>query len=56
MSDYEQWKQWLNKWNVEYEEKQWSPNKKELIVGGCYCQASMAFDLFDNFIGMTVYE
>ena len=56
ISDYEQWKQWLDKWNVTYEEKQWNPNEKELIIGGCYCQASIVFDLNDNFICMTAYE
>lgn len=56
MSDYEQWKQWLDKWNVEYEEKTWNPNEKELIVGGSYCLASVVFDLDNKFICMTAYE
>lgn len=56
MNDYEQWKQWLEKWNVKYEEKEWNPNQKELIVGGTYCQASVVFDLENNFIAMTAYE
>lgn len=55
-SDYQQWKDWLDKWNVKYEEKTWNPNEKELVVGGSYCQASVAFDLEDNFICMTAYE
>lgn len=56
MNDYEQWKQWFDKWDVKYEEKQWSPNVKELIIYGSYCLASVVFDLNDNFIDMTAYE
>lgn len=55
-TDYQQWKDWLDKWNVNYEEETWNPNKKELVVGGCYCQTSIVFDLEDNFICMTAYE
>lgn len=56
MSDYEKWRQWLEQWNIKYEEKQWNPNEKELIVGGCYCQAAMIFDMQENFVCMTAYE
>ena len=56
MNDYEQWKQWLDKWNIEYEEKEWNPNVKELIVDGIYCQAAIVFDLENNFLHMTAYE
>lgn len=55
-SDYIQWKNWLDRWNVKYEEKIWNPNIKELIIGGTYCQASIVFDLDDKFIEMTAYE
>jgi hypothetical protein len=55
-TDYEQWKDWLDKWNVKYEEKTWNPNEKELVVDGSYCVASVAFDLNNNFICMTAYE
>ena len=56
MTDYEQWKQWLDKWNVKYEEEKWNPNVKELIIGGIYCQASIVFDLEEKFLQMTAYE
>lgn len=56
MSDYEQWKQWLDKWDVEYTEKTWNLNQKELIIDGIYCQASIVFDLKDKFIEVTAYE
>lgn len=55
-TDYHQWKEWLDKWNIDYEEMAWNPNSKELIVGGSYCQASIVFDLEDNFKCMTAYE
>lgn len=55
-NDYEQWKEWLDKWNINYEEKTWNPNVKELIVGGIYCQAAIVFDLKNNFMHMTAYE
>lgn len=29
-NDYEQWKDWLDKWHIKYEEKTWHPNQKEL--------------------------
>ena len=54
--DYEQWKDWLDRWGVKYEEKSWNPNKKELVVDGYYSCASIVFDLDDNFICMTSYE
>jgi hypothetical protein len=56
VSDYIQWKNWLDQWHVKYEEKTWNPNIKELIIGGTYCQASIVFDLDDKFIEMTAYE
>lgn len=56
MIDYEKWKNWFDQWNIKYEEKMWNPNQKELIVGGCYCQASAVFDLNENFITLTAYE
>ena len=55
-SDYEQWKEWLDKWNVKYEEQTWTPNQKELIVSGHWCVASVVFDMDNNFICMTAYE
>lgn len=55
-NDYQQWKEWLDKWNVEYEEKTWNPNVKELVVGGSYCQAAIVFDMKNNFQCMTAYE
>lgn len=55
-TDYEQWKQWLDKWHVDYEEKQWNPGIKELIIGGIYCQAVIQFDKDENFFGITAYE
>lgn len=55
-NDYEQWKEWLNKWNVDYEEKAWNKNQKELIVNGSWCVASVVFDLENNFKCMTAYE
>lgn len=56
VSDYIQWKNWLDKWKIKYEEKTWNPNVKELIIGGTYCQAAIVFGLNDNFIEMTAYE
>lgn len=56
ISDYQQWKDWLDRWNVDYEEQTWNPNVKELIIGGSYCQAAIVFDLEDNFKCMTAYE
>lgn len=55
-NDYEQWKEWLDKWNIGYDEWMHHPNVKELVVFGRYCQASIVFDLEDNFIRMTAYE
>ena len=55
-TDYHQWKEWLDKWNINYEETTWIPNSKELIVEGSYCLASIVFDLEDNFKCMTAYE
>lgn len=55
-TDYQQWKDWLDKWNVPYEETTWNKVQKELIVGGSYCQASVVFTLEDKFICMTAYE
>lgn len=55
-TDYQQWRDWFDKWNVEYEEEIWNSEHKELIVGGSYCQASVVFDLEDNFICVTAYE
>lgn len=55
-SDYEQWKEWLDKWSVKYEEQTWNPNQKELIISGHWCVASIAFNMDNNFICMTAYE
>lgn len=55
-NDYEQWKEWLDKWNVNYEEKTWNKNQKELVVDGGWCVASVVFDLENNFKCMTAYE
>lgn len=55
-NDYEQWKNWLDKWNIKYEEKFWIPNQKELFVDGYYSCAAVEFDLDNNFIRMTSYE
>ena len=55
-NDYEQWKDWLDRWGITYEEKTWNPNIKELIIGGNYCQAAIVFDLENNFKCMTAYE
>lgn len=55
-TDYEQWKDWLDKWDVPYKEETWNPDMKELIVNGSWSQASVQFDLSDNFIRMTSYE
>lgn len=55
-NDYEQWKEWLDKWNVDYEEQTWNLNQKELVVNGSWCVASVVFDLEDNFKCMTAYE
>ena len=55
-NDYQQWKEWLDKWNVEYEEVTWNPNVKELVIGGAYCLASVMFSLDNNFVRMTAYE
>ena len=56
MSDYEQWKQWFDKWSVPYREETWNPNQKELIVDGSWSVASVVFDLDNKFICMTSYE
>lgn len=56
MNDYEQWKKWLDKWNINYEEQTWNPNQKELVVNGSWCVASIVFDLENNFKCMTAYE
>ena len=55
-NDYEQWKEWLDKWNVDYAEVTWNPNQKEHIVRGSWCVASVVFDLENNFKGTTAYE
>lgn len=51
-NDYEQWKEWLDKWNINYKEKTWHKDVKELTVD----VASILFDLDNNFIRMTAYE
>ena len=56
ISDYEQWKQWLDKWNVSYREERWTQNTKELIVDSNWAVASIVFDLDDKFICMAAYE
>ena len=56
MSDYEKWKEWLDKWNQEYTEKTWNPGIKELVIEGIFCQVSIQFDLNEKFIGITAYE
>ncbi len=56
MSDYEQWKEWLDKWNVEYTEETWNPGLKELIIRGSYCVASIQFDLNEKYLELTAYE
>lgn len=56
ITDYEEWKQWLDKWNIKYEEEIWNPDQKELIIGGSFCQASIVFNLKNEFICMTAYE
>ena len=55
-NDYEQWKQWLDKWNVSYREETYTQNTKELIIDGHWAAASVVFDLNNNFICMTAYE
>jgi hypothetical protein len=55
-NDYEQWKEWLDKWSIDYEERTWNPNSKELTVDGHWCLASIVFDLENNFKCMTAYE
>jgi len=55
-TDYQQWKEWLDKWNVDYKEKTWIPNQKDLVVFGRYSVAAIVFDLDDNFVRMTAYE
>lgn len=55
-NDYEQWKEWFDKWNIPYREETWHQNKKELIVDGTWCLASVMFDLENNFECMTAYE
>lgn len=56
MTDYEKWKQWLDSWGVKYEEAQWNPGVKELIIDGIYSQASVMFNLDDTFKDLTSYE
>ena len=56
VTDYDQWKQWFDKWDVEYTEKTWNVGSKELVMRGHYCLASAAFDLDGNFICLTAYE
>lgn len=56
MTDYEKWKQWLDSWGVKYEEVQWNPGVKELIIDGIYSQASVMFNLDDTFKDLTSYE
>lgn len=55
-NDYQQWKDWLDRWDIDYEEETWNLDVKELIVGGTYCQAAIVFDLENNFKYMTAYE
>ena len=55
-SDYDQWKDWLDKWGVVYSEEEWNEGSKELIIRGHYCVASIAFDLENNFKCVTGYE
>ena len=56
ITDYDQWKQWLDKWNVKYEEKGWNPNVKELIVDSKYSVTAIVFDLHDKFLHILAYE
>lgn len=59
-NDYEQWKEWLDKWNIPYmemEEVRQLTRVKELIVEGNNWDAtSIVFTLNNEFICMTTYE
>ena len=55
MTDYEQWKEWLDKWNISYGEREYSFSK-ELTVGGYYCATVIEFDTSGRFLDMTAYE
>lgn len=48
MTDFEQWKQWLDKWNVEYEIKEYKDFRGyeptiEFEIDGVYAYASIVF-------------
>ncbi len=55
-SDYQQWKDWLDKWNVCYREETWNEGQKELVIDGHYSVASCIFTLENKFICLTSYE
>lgn len=55
-TDYQQWKDWFDKWNVFYREETWNSGQKELVIDGTWCQASAVFTLEDKFICLTAYE
>ena len=48
MTDYEQWKQWLDRWNIDYWEMERS-YAKFIVANG----TTIEFDVNDNFIYMT---
>ena len=55
MTDYEQWKQWLNKWNVQYEIWDCTGTKELVIPNGRY-YVSINFELSGKFIDIDAFE
>lgn len=55
MTDYEQWKQWLDRWKVFYTEREHCFGK-ELSVSGLHCEALIEFDDSGKFKELTAEE
>ena len=55
--DYEEWKEWLDKWNLKYKETDTPEyNIKEIIIYNGFSTIEVQFNFNGKFIGLTSYE
>lgn len=55
-TDYELWKEWLDKWSIPYEVWDEYTGVKELRIEDCWAVAYVQFELDGKFIRFATYE
>lgn len=56
MTDLEQWKAWLSKWNIPYEVWDEYSGTTAIVIGGVWAFAEIQFKKNGKFICLTKYE